>query len=403
MLHAEALLLVHDQQPQVLEPHLAGEQAVGADHDVHGAVGDALDGGLRIGRGLEAGQAPHGHREAGVALGEGVQMLLRQQRGGSQHRHLLAVLDGLEGGAHGDLGLPVAHVAQDQAVHRDRLLHVGLDIVDGDELVGGLHELEGVLQLTLPGGVGSEGVTGGGLPGGVQAHQLVGDLADRLAGTGLGLGPVRTAHAVDRRLLTADVLGDLVQLVAGNVQPVPGLTLLGGGVLDHQVLAGGALGAGAHGAAGHLHEAAHAVVGVDHVVTGAQLQGVHHVAAPRGHLALLAATGTGLAGEVPLGGEDDPRLLVHEPLGEGAHGDHGLAGGDGAVQVVGEHGGHAFGAQVLRGVAGTAGAHHGGDHRPAVLAAGLEVLGGVPGLAGVAGMGGGGSGDIHVGVQAEGG
>ena len=34
LLHAEALLLVHDQQAEVLGPHVAGEQAVGADQDV---------------------------------------------------------------------------------------------------------------------------------------------------------------------------------------------------------------------------------------------------------------------------------------------------------------------------------------------------------------------------------
>ena len=37
-------------------------------------------------------------------------------------------------------------------------LHVGLDLVDGGELVGGLDVGEGILQFALPGGVGAEGV-----------------------------------------------------------------------------------------------------------------------------------------------------------------------------------------------------------------------------------------------------
>ena len=34
VLHAEALLLVDDEQPEVLELHVVGEQPVRADHDV---------------------------------------------------------------------------------------------------------------------------------------------------------------------------------------------------------------------------------------------------------------------------------------------------------------------------------------------------------------------------------
>ena len=43
VLDAEALLLVDDDQAEVLEPHLAREQPVGADDDVDGAVAQALE------------------------------------------------------------------------------------------------------------------------------------------------------------------------------------------------------------------------------------------------------------------------------------------------------------------------------------------------------------------------
>ena len=43
LLDAEALLLVHDQEAEVLRPHVAGEQAVGADHHVHLARGEARE------------------------------------------------------------------------------------------------------------------------------------------------------------------------------------------------------------------------------------------------------------------------------------------------------------------------------------------------------------------------
>ena len=41
--HAEALLLVDDQQAEVLELDVAGQQPVGADDDVDRAVGQPVD------------------------------------------------------------------------------------------------------------------------------------------------------------------------------------------------------------------------------------------------------------------------------------------------------------------------------------------------------------------------
>ena len=43
LLDAEALLLVHDQEAEVLRPHVAREQPVGADQDVDLALGEALE------------------------------------------------------------------------------------------------------------------------------------------------------------------------------------------------------------------------------------------------------------------------------------------------------------------------------------------------------------------------
>ena len=57
---------------------------------------------------------------------------------------------GLERGPHGDLGLAVADVAHDQAVHRASALQVGLDLRGGAQLVGRLLVREGRLHLRLP-------------------------------------------------------------------------------------------------------------------------------------------------------------------------------------------------------------------------------------------------------------
>ena len=54
----------------------------------------------------------------GQALAEGAEVLLGQDGGRHQDGDLLAVVDRLERGADGQLGLAVADVAADEAVHR---------------------------------------------------------------------------------------------------------------------------------------------------------------------------------------------------------------------------------------------------------------------------------------------
>ena len=197
VLDAEALLLVDDDQAEVLEPDGLLQQPVRADDDVDGAVGDASPGCLGASASLgNRDSSADLDRELRHPLGERREVLLREQRRRHEHGHLLAVLHRLERRAHRDLGLAVADVAADHPVHRDRLLHVGLDLVDRGELVGRLDVGEGVLELALPRGVRAERVARRGHPRAVQPDQLGGDLLDRLARPALGLGPVGAAEPV---------------------------------------------------------------------------------------------------------------------------------------------------------------------------------------------------------------
>ena len=100
-------------------------------------------------------------------------MLRREHGRGHQHRHLRARLDGLEGGPDGDLGLAVAHVAHDEAVHGRVALQVRLDLDGGAQLVGRLLVGEGRLHLGLPGRVVAEGAAVGPGTRGVQLQQLL--------------------------------------------------------------------------------------------------------------------------------------------------------------------------------------------------------------------------------------
>ena len=269
MLHAEPLFLVDDHQAEPGEPGLRLQQLVRADDHVHRAVGEPAQRLVRLGLALETRQRPDLDRERRIALGERGEVLLDQQRGRHQHGDLLAVLHGLERGPHRDLGLAVAHVAADQPVHRHRPLHVVLDLVDGGQLVRGLHVRERILQLALPGSVRAEGEPGRGHPGRVEPDQLGGDLPDGLARPALDLGPVRPAEAVQRRRFAAGVPGHLVELVGGHVEPVRRLAPPPRRVLDDQVLPGRA----GRGPRRHLHVPADAVLFVHHVVAGRSWSG----------------------------------------------------------------------------------------------------------------------------------
>ena len=136
------------------------------------------------------------------------------------------------------------------------------------------------------------------------AYSLISSAA--ICRTALRARPLRLAQSEPPSrssvgLLAADVAGHLVELVGRDEQPVGGWPRLRGGVLDHQVLAGGA----GDRALDHLDVAADAVLLVHDVVAGVQLERVDLPAPPRRHpLACRVAVGA-LAGEVVAGEHDE--------------------------------------------------------------------------------------------------
>ena len=194
----EALLLVDDQQAQVGEGDVLRQDPVRADEDVDRPVGHALDDPLLLLAADEAAEHGDAHRERGQPPLEGVQVLLRQHGRRHEHGDLLAVLDRLEGGAQGDLGLAVADVADHQAVHRPAAEHVGLDLLDAPRLVGRLGVREALLELALPGRVRREREARRRLARRVDLDQLAREVADRAAHArlrALPLGPAELRAA----------------------------------------------------------------------------------------------------------------------------------------------------------------------------------------------------------------
>ena len=149
--HAEALLLVDDEQAEVAERDVLRQQPVRADDDVELAGGE-----LRramafcscfVRKRLIMSIA---HREAGEPLLERAQVLERQHGRRREERDLLAVHHGLERRAHRDFGLAVADVAAEQAIHRRRRLHVARDVGDRGLLIRRQVVLERVAEFLLP-------------------------------------------------------------------------------------------------------------------------------------------------------------------------------------------------------------------------------------------------------------
>ena len=186
---AEALLFVDHDQPKILEHHVAGDEAMGADHDVHSSVAQELQDLPLFGVGSEAAQHFDADRVIEHALSEGFEMLLREDGGRGQEGDLFSFHHGFEGGPNRHLRFPESDVATDQAIHRTGLFHVALGCGDGRELIRRLAVGERMFELALPLGVGAEGVAQLGFALGLHGQHFPGVIEDRGGGVLFRSGP----------------------------------------------------------------------------------------------------------------------------------------------------------------------------------------------------------------------
>ena len=161
VLDAEALLLVHDHQPEILEIHVLRQQPVRADGDIDFAF-------RQIGEDALSSLALRNRLSISTRTGNGWKRRLNVSKCwnartvvGARTHDLLAVAQRLERRAHDHFRLAEAHVAAQQPVHGLRILHVALDLLDGGELVFRFGEFEGVFELALPVAVGGKTETFG--------------------------------------------------------------------------------------------------------------------------------------------------------------------------------------------------------------------------------------------------
>ena len=223
MLDAEALFLVNDDKAQIPELYIVGQQAVGAHHDVHGAVLQAAQRLFLLLGGAVAGQQADADGE-GLHPGQRrVEVLPRQNRGRGQNGALLAAHHAFEGGAQRNLRFAKADIAAEQAVHRPRLLHVVLDLGRAGQLVGGLLVGKALLKITLPGVIVGESIAVRLLAAGIQLDQLLGHLLGGGLDLFAGLGPIGAAKVAQFDIVAVArcrIAGQQIQLGDRHIQHI---------------------------------------------------------------------------------------------------------------------------------------------------------------------------------------
>ena len=211
--HAKAVLFVDDYQTEVFNFHIVLQQLVRADHDVDVALGQLRHGGINFFCGLEAAHHLDGDRPVGEAVAKAVVVLLSEQGGRHQNRHLLAAVHGNKRRTHGHFGFTKAHIAADQTIHRLAAEHVGFNRFDGGLLVGGFFKGKAGAEGGVVGQRVAKRIALTGGAAGVDVEQFSGHITHLFGGFAFGLLPDFRAEAVQGRqgVVAAGVAGNQMQ------------------------------------------------------------------------------------------------------------------------------------------------------------------------------------------------
>ncbi len=259
---AEMLLLVDDDEAEILERHRLAEQSVGAHDNVDRAVRQPLLHLALLGRRDHARELADLHRQSGEALGEILVVLAGEQGGRHDHRRLLAVDRGGEGGAQRHLRLAEADVAAHKPVHRPAGAEIVERRLDGARLVLGLVVGEAGAEFVVEPFRGREPRGGARQPLRGDAHELGRHVANALLQPRLAGLPACRAEPVELAGLRA-VAGEQFEVFDRQEQPVAA------GVVNLQAIVRRARRLDGLQA----DEAADAVVDVDDEIAGGQRRG----------------------------------------------------------------------------------------------------------------------------------
>ena len=166
----ELLFFVDDEQPQVVPLYGLANKLMRTDEDVDFSCSQIVEHlpGLSVGAGSR--EVVYSDGESFESLAECFVMLKGQYRCGHHDGHLLRVAGGFEGGADGNLGFSESYIAAYESVHGTFLLHVGLHLVGGFQLVGRVFVEEAGLELALHERIGTKGIPFLHTPFGIKAN-----------------------------------------------------------------------------------------------------------------------------------------------------------------------------------------------------------------------------------------
>ena len=214
------MFFINHQQPQVLELGRFTQQFVCAHHNVHGAIGQTFERLIHLFGRAKARHLCHLHRPLRKAIFQRLEMLLGQQGGGRQNRHLLATRHGHKGCAQGHLGFAKAHIATNQTVHgagADHVLNHGMNC---GVLVGCFAETKVIGKDFVVLWAVSEGMAFARCAARVDVEQFCGGVSHLLGRFSFGFFPLTTAQAVQRRFIGTHtgVAANQLQLADGHIQ-----------------------------------------------------------------------------------------------------------------------------------------------------------------------------------------
>ena len=308
----EFLFLIDDEQPEVFEFHRFPDELVRPDEDVDLSVGQILEQRLGLRRRAGTRKVIDAHREILQSLGKCFVVLQRQNGGGHHHRHLFAVGGCLESGANRNFGFAETHIATHQAVHRTRLLHVGLHLSRHPQLVGRVFVGERGFEFLLQETVGRKSKTFFCASATVEQNQIARNVFELLLRALLEAFPRAGAkmRKPGRRTLLPLVLRNLVERVDRHENRIVVLIF----DLDHFL----------HGpvAARDAHESdklPHSMIDMHHIVARLKLTNLFE---RERHLGIARVVGTQIVlvetiEDLVVGVEGGSHLRVGEPFVEG--------------------------------------------------------------------------------------
>ena len=121
-------------------------------------------------------------------------VLIGQNRGGNQDRHLISAADGLKGRPQRHLRFSVSHIPADDPVHGISCLHVPLYVCNSGELTVRFFVGEGGGKLSAHIVFRGKGDSFRSPTAGIQFDELMGHLLGRGTGPAFCPGPVSAAH-----------------------------------------------------------------------------------------------------------------------------------------------------------------------------------------------------------------